>query len=98
MSKPEARLVVFHGDVQGAASPNQHHEFLRPCYTRVKQISLQEHIMLRVDRYHHRRVFRALRFMDRYGVSVYQFVEFLRLITDRVVIEFDRYQPGVGVH
>ena len=52
------------GDTERLSLPDQHEQPLAPRDPRVNQVALQQHVVLRGQRNHHRRELRSLRLVD----------------------------------
>src|SRR5439155_26856364 len=57
---PPLRTVIADGYAKRLLLPDQHEQSLAPCDPRVDQVPLQQHVVLRCQRYHHRWKFRSL--------------------------------------
>jgi hypothetical protein len=84
---PPLRTVIVDSDAQSLLLPDEHHQFLAPRDPRIDEVALQQHVVLRGQRDHHRWKFRSLRFVDGDGVSRGDFVQFPEIVFHRPVIE-----------
>ena len=83
------------GDRDSLALTDQNDQSFAARDTRVEQIALQHGIVLRRDRDHNSRVFRALTLMDRRGVSRHQRVQLAKAIGNRTTIKYNGKFPAV---
>ena len=86
---PFARVLPVYREFERAKRPDYHGEFARASEPRVQQISLKHHEMLGMQRHHHRRVFRTLRFVNAQGISQTDFIQFPQI---------ERHIPAVETH
>jgi len=82
-------LQHCHGDAQGLARANQHHQFLAARDRGVQKAALEHHVVLRVHRHDHSRILRALRLVHRRGVGQGQLVQVIGRVTHLALVETD---------
>jgi len=78
------------GDAQRFLLPNQHHQFFATSDARINEVALEQHVVLRGERNHHRWKFRSLRFVDRDRIRRGNFVQFPEIVFHYPVIEANR--------
>jgi hypothetical protein len=79
------------GDAQRLFLLDEHNEFLASCYSRVDQVPLQQHVVLRGERDHHRSEFRSLRLVDRDRIRRGNLVQFAKIVLHHPVIDANPY-------
>src|SRR5262245_52351511 len=79
---PAAGAERTHGDRERLHRADQHHELLRPRDRGVEEVALQHHPRARGQGDDDRRIFAALRSVNRHGVRVGQLVELVEGVLD----------------
>src|SRR5215472_18660990 len=92
---PPAARNTMDSDRHCLALADQNDQSFAAGDTGVEQIALQHGVVLRRDRDHDSRVFRALTLMDRRGVSRHQRVQFAKAIGNRTTIKCNGKFPAV---
>src|SRR5205823_144082 len=87
---PPLRTVIADGYAKRLLLPDQHEQSLAPCDPRVDQVPLQQHVVLRGERYHHRRKLRPLRLVDGNRVTQRDFIQFPEVVLHKPIIKADR--------
>ena len=77
-------------DAQRLPLPDEHQQPLSPRDSRVDQVALQQHVVLRGQRNYHCRELRSLRLVDRDRVGQRNLVQFPEVVFNQPFVEADR--------
>ena len=91
------RLRAADRDCQGAPLPDQHDQLLAAGHAGIGEVALQHRVVLGRQRYHHRRIFRALAFVDRCRIGERQLVEIAGAVADPPAVKVDLQLAGGGI-
>ncbi len=87
---PPLRSIIADGNAQRLLLPDQHEQPLASRDSRVDQVTLQQHVVLRGERDHYCRELRSLRLVDRDRVSQSDLVQFPKVVFHQSLVEADR--------
>jgi hypothetical protein len=75
------------GDTERLSLPDQHEQPLAPRDPRVNQVALQQHVVLRGQRNHHRRELRSLRLVDCDRIGQSDLIQLPEVVFDQPFVE-----------
>ena len=93
-----ASFGPFHRDSKRLSCADQHEQPLAPVDPGVEEVSLQQHIVLRMDRDDHGRELAPLALVDGHCVGGHQFVQFAELVRHDSPVVVHRQFRFVRVH